>query len=113
MPQVLMMKETSDSSRWSVHHVRVVSFLLLGSYLDHVVDPEDGDGRLRGKLEALDLAHGRLKDARLLVVPDNTVDEIQTIPRERSAPTINVNNRAEFARKLSHSSFLAASTLNS
>ena len=91
-----------------MHHVRVISFLLLGSYLDHVVDPEDGDGRLRGELEALDLAHGRLKDARLPVVPDDAIDEIQTVPRERPQQT------TKFARKLSLVPFLLVTrTLNS
>lgn len=67
----------------SVHHVRVIAFFLLRGDLDHVVNPEDRDGSFGGKLEALDLAHGRLKDARLLVVPHSAINEIQAIPDTR------------------------------
>ena len=50
--------------------MHVWSAVLLGfrSKLDHVVDAEDRDGCLSGKLETLDLADSWLQDAGLLVV---------------------------------------------
>ena len=44
--------------------------LLLGGELDHVVDAQHGDGRLRGELDHLDLGERRLDDARRKVVLD-------------------------------------------
>ena len=63
----------------SVHVARVV-FLLLGSYLDEVIDSEDGYGSLGSKLETLYLTHGRLQDACPLVVPHSLSKQVQTNP---------------------------------
>ena len=52
---------------------------LLGLQLDEVVNPEDGDGRLRRELEALDLGDGGLEDAGFLVVPDDALVEVQAV----------------------------------
>ena len=50
---------------------------LLGRQLDHVVDPEDGDGGLGGELERLDLGDGGLEHAGLLVVPHQPLVQVQ------------------------------------
>ena len=50
---------------------------LLWLQLDHVVDPQDGDGGPCGKLQGLDVRDGGLKDAGLLVVPDHPLVEVE------------------------------------
>ena len=64
------------------HSSRVVpSFLfLLRGHLDEVVDPQDGNGGLRGKLEALDLAYGWLQHPCLYVIPHDPVLQVQSHP---------------------------------
>ena len=54
--------------------------LWLGSQLDHVINTKDGYGSFGSKLEALDLANGRLQHSCLLAVTDTTINKLQTIP---------------------------------
>lgn len=63
-------------------HVTRIFFLLLGSNLDEVVDAEDCDGCLSGKLETLDLAHGWLQDPGRLVVSHCLSKQIQPHPTQ-------------------------------
>lgn len=60
--------------------VRLAALLGLGEELDEVVDAQDGDGRLRGELQAFGLHHGGLVHARLLVVSGLAVQQVQTDP---------------------------------
>lgn len=46
--------------------------------LDHIIDPQDRDGRLRGELEALDLVHGGFEHAALEVVGHHALHQIQS-----------------------------------
>jgi len=48
--------------------VSLLLLLVLGGELDHVVDAQHGDGRLRGKLDHLHLGERRLDDPRRQVV---------------------------------------------
>ena len=82
----------NHTKHWCVHQIflflavqGVVSVgLLVGLLLaprgidpDHVVDPEDRDGGLGGKLEGLDLGDCGLEDAGLLVVPHHSLVQVQ------------------------------------
>lgn len=51
--------------------------------LDHVVNAEDGNGSLRGELDALNLANGRLQHTGLAVVPHYALGQVKTNPRWR------------------------------
>lgn len=57
-----------------------LTLLLLSHQFDHVVNSQDGNGRLRGELETLDFGNGGFQDASFLVVTDDTFVEIQTNP---------------------------------
>ena len=54
--------------------------LLLGRQLDHVVDSQNGDGRLGGELQALDLGHGRLEYASGAIVANLSLHQVETVP---------------------------------
>lgn len=59
----------------------VAAGLLLGFVeFDQIVNAEDGDGGFGGELEALHLAHQRLQHARILVVPNLSIFQIQSGP---------------------------------
>ena len=61
--------------------VSIGTFLaLLWCQFDHVINAQDSDGSLSGKLETLNLAHSWLQHSRLLVVTDSTIDQVQTHP---------------------------------
>ena len=61
----------------SCHCILVcVLVFLLWSQFDHVINPEDGDGRLCGKLEAFQLADGWLKNTGLLAISDGPLDQV-------------------------------------
>lgn len=64
--------------------------LLLWEGLDEVVDAEDGDGGLRGHLQALGFDHGGLVHAGLAVVSGLAVDEVQANPGTQK-PGIQLN----------------------
>jgi hypothetical protein len=63
--------------------VLVLSFLVL-LHLDHVVDSQDGDGSLCGKLKTLDLALPWLEHSCLAVVPHSAGVKVQPHPLELS-----------------------------
>merc|ERR1719312_965068 len=50
---------------------------LLGSQLDHVIDPEYGDGCFCRKLQGFNLGDSGLEDSSLLVVPYHSFNEVQ------------------------------------
>ena len=54
--------------------------VILGDELDHVVDAQNGDGRLRGKLQRLHLGHGRLEHTGLPVVTHDAGHQVQAEP---------------------------------
>mmetsp|Transcript_6829 Transcript_6829/g.27919 ORF Transcript_6829/g.27919 Transcript_6829/m.27919 type:complete len:430 (+) Transcript_6829:71-1360(+) len=47
-----------------------------------VVYTQDGDRRLRGELNGLDLRHGRLEHALLEIVANDAVHQVEPVPRE-------------------------------
>lgn len=53
---------------------------LFGVEPNHVVDAENGDRRLGGELQRLDLGDFWLQDSGISVVDDDTLVEIQTDP---------------------------------
>lgn len=67
-------REISERSAASV----VIGLLWLRLQPDQVVDAQDGDGRLRGKLNDLGLAEGGLQHTRGNVVPDAACRQVQT-----------------------------------
>ena len=54
--------------------------LLRRCQFDHVVDTQDGDGGLRGKLQTLDLAYAGLENTGRLVVPNDALDQVKSAP---------------------------------
>lgn len=60
--------------------VRLAALLLLGEQLDEVVDTEDGDGGLRGKLQTLCFDRDGLVHAGLTVVSWFAVYQVQANP---------------------------------
>lgn len=74
-----MVKETCADGGFSLVQltalIRVVvtlRILVLRLELDHVVDAQNSDGRLGGKLKRLDLGDGRLENTRLSVIANDT-----------------------------------------
>lgn len=53
-------------------------FALLGDQLDHIIDPEDGDGSLSGEFERVDLGDHGLEHSRSQVVPALALQQVQT-----------------------------------
>ena len=59
--------------------MRILLRLLLRIQLDHGIDPHDGDARLDGTLELLDLAHAGLENASLERVMDATAGQVKAV----------------------------------
>lgn len=79
--------------RSRLHRFLVAAALLrLREQLDHVVDTQDGDGRLSGKLETLCLHHGGLVHASLAVVSGLAVDQVQTDPVRRKRRMFDIRD---------------------
>lgn len=74
----------TQRSRLHCFLVRLPALLRLWVQFDEVVDTEDGDRSLGGKLEALCLNHGGLVDASLTVVSGLAVDQVQTNPTRQN-----------------------------
>lgn len=66
------------------------AFLRLREQFDEVVDAEDGDGGLGGKLEAFGLDHGGFVHTGLLVVSGFAVHQVQTDPTEQKGSRSNI-----------------------
>jgi len=58
-----------------------VAVSLLGVETNHIVDAQNGDGRFGGELQRLDLGDGWLKDARLQIVFNCSLVQVQAHPR--------------------------------
>lgn len=69
--------------------VRLPALLRLREQFDEVVDTEDGDGGLCGKLEALCFDHSGLVHASLTVVSGLAVHQVQTNPTRQSRKHLN------------------------
>ena len=59
-------------------------FLVLGKHLYHVVDAENGDGRLGCKFQTLHFRNCRLQNASLFVVTDTSICEIEANPAHKT-----------------------------
>lgn len=70
------------------------ALLRLWEQFDEVIDAEDGDGSLGGKLEALCLNHGWFVHTSLTVISGFAIHQIQTNPTGQQSKSLPTNKNA-------------------